>query len=206
MPAVAELVNRTSITTLGRNHDSATARQLLIAESFDEFELAVMNDVAAEPVQRRVAVGVERPGAQRTVKILDRQAGGDDRRAIFLAGAMDRFQGHFRRFVAIDRIRLRQMAESLACSDRRIAFGLVCFSSNSLSPVSNASEGRPPNVTKQRSFRFSAPADSMKPCSMQPSGTISFASMPTATMSLANWPAFGLRRAAEIDQIGMRGL
>ena len=63
--------------------------------------------------KRRIAVFIERPSAQGAVEILDRQAGGDDRRAVLAAGAANRLQRHFARFITVDRIRLRQAFESL---------------------------------------------------------------------------------------------
>ena len=58
----------------------------VVAQHLHEFEVAVMDDAAAQFFQRRIAVFVERPGPQRPRKILRLPRRLENRRAVFHAG------------------------------------------------------------------------------------------------------------------------
>src|SRR5215218_1129813 len=86
--------------------------------------LSVLDDVQAVVRQRRVAVGIDRVGAEHALAILRRQQRRGDRLAVvgLVTGALERVEGEGHRLVAVDRVRidgLRLVLGLVLLEDRR---------------------------------------------------------------------------------------
>jgi hypothetical protein len=79
----------------------------LLAQELDKLEFSLPDDIAADGLERGIAIGVERPGAQGAfVKILDRQTRFEDRLAVLDPRAFDRLECDLGGFLAVDGITL----------------------------------------------------------------------------------------------------
>src|SRR5262245_34107849 len=87
--------------------------ELVLAQHGHELELAGLDRVAAHRSQRRIAVLVERPLAERPVKVRDRQRGGADRVPVLLARATDALERDLAALVPVDGVPLGLLGELL---------------------------------------------------------------------------------------------
>src|SRR5438105_5036994 len=84
-------------------------RELILAQDGHEGELPGLDGVAAHGAERRVAVLVEGPLAERAVEVLDAQACGADGIAVLLPRPADRLDRRLAALVAVDRIALGEL-------------------------------------------------------------------------------------------------
>src|SRR5439155_18125724 len=76
-------------------------RQRLLPHDLHRLELSVLDLLDHPDLEAGIAVGVERPFAERALEIMEGGDGVADGGAAFLAGALHTFEGYFGCFVAV---------------------------------------------------------------------------------------------------------
>src|SRR5579859_7672394 len=88
-------------------------RELVFAQDAHESEFPGLDGVAAHRAQRRVAVLVEGPPAERTVEVLDRKAGRTNGVAILFSRAANRFKSGLAALIPVHRVAFGKLAVPL---------------------------------------------------------------------------------------------